>query len=77
MSQSSAPKRDVRFVTVEPGRISLHGVALTDAEMAMLKAIAERMKVSRRSVSVSDFCQHGIHWDNACGACEPSRGTKC
>lgn len=36
--------RDVRFVTVEPGRISLHGVALTDSEYAMLKAIAERMK---------------------------------
>jgi protein gp37 len=39
----SAPKA-IRFVTVEPGRISLHGVVLTDSEYAMLRAIAERMK---------------------------------
>ena len=39
-----ASKKEIRFVTVEPGRISLHGVALTDSEYAMLRAIAERMK---------------------------------
>lgn len=21
-------------------------------------------------------CPHGIHWDNACGACIPPRGTR-
>ena len=36
--------RDIRFVTVEPGRVSLHGVALTDAEYRTLLALAERMK---------------------------------
>jgi hypothetical protein len=41
--ESSAPKA-IRFLTVEPGRISLHGVALTESEYAMLRAIAERMK---------------------------------
>lgn len=39
-----ARARDVRFVSVEPGRISLHGVALTDGEYAVLRGIAERMK---------------------------------
>lgn len=24
-----------------------------------------------------DYCPHGIHWDNACGACIPPRGTRC
>lgn len=36
--------RGVRFVTVEPGRISLSGVVLTEAEYRTLRAIAERMK---------------------------------
>ena len=44
MSATTTRARDVRFLTVEPGRISLHGVALTDAEYTMLRAIAERMK---------------------------------
>lgn len=35
---------DIRYVTIEPGRISLHGVALTDGEYAVLRGIAERMK---------------------------------
>jgi len=39
-----ARTRDVKYLTVEPGRISLHGVALTDSEYAMLRGIAERMK---------------------------------
>ncbi|CAE6713190.1 hypothetical protein R75461_01156 [Paraburkholderia nemoris] len=38
-------KRDIRYVTIEPGRISLHGIALTDGEYAVLRGIAERMKV--------------------------------
>ncbi|KAE8757332.1 hypothetical protein FSO04_24230 [Paraburkholderia madseniana] len=41
---SSAPKRDIRYLTIEPGRISLHGIALTDGEIAVLRGIAERMK---------------------------------
>jgi hypothetical protein len=44
MSATTTRARDVRFLTVEPGRISLHGVVLTDAEYATLRAIAERMK---------------------------------
>ncbi|CAG4900646.1 hypothetical protein [Paraburkholderia saeva] len=36
--------RDVRYVTIEPGHISLHGVALTDDEYRTLRVIAERMK---------------------------------
>lgn len=39
-----ARARDIRFLTIEPGRISLHGVALTDGEYAVLRGIAERMK---------------------------------
>jgi len=26
--------------------------------------------------SPDNICDHGIHWDNACGACVPPRGTK-
>jgi hypothetical protein len=37
-------KRHLRFVSIEPGRISLHGIALTDGEYAVLRGIAERMK---------------------------------
>lgn len=40
-----APARAIRFVSIEPGRISLHGVALTDSEYAVLRGIAERMKL--------------------------------
>ena len=47
----SAPKA-VQFLTVEPGRVSLHGVALTDAEYAMLRAIAERMRRSKVTAEV-------------------------
>lgn len=50
MSATTTRARDVRFLTVEPGRISLHGVALTDAEYAMLRAIAERMKRSAETM---------------------------
>ncbi|MFM0263304.1 hypothetical protein [Paraburkholderia sediminicola] len=39
-----ARARDIRFLTIEPGRISLHGIALTDGEYAVLRGIAERMK---------------------------------
>lgn len=39
-----ATTRAIRFVTVEPGRISLSGVALTEDEYRTLRAIAERMK---------------------------------
>lgn len=28
------------------------------------------------ALTLSTYCPHGIHWDNACGACNPSRGTK-
>jgi hypothetical protein len=44
MTTTNARARDLRFVTIEPGRISLHGISLTDSEMAMLRGIAERMK---------------------------------
>lgn len=36
--------RSIRYVSIEPGRISLHGVSLTDSEYAVLRGIAERMK---------------------------------
>lgn len=41
---ASHKSRNMRFVSIEPGRISLHGIALTDAEYAVLRGIAERMK---------------------------------
>lgn len=44
-------KRDVRFLTIEPGRISLHGIALTDGEYAVLRGIAERMKLRNFDLS--------------------------
>lgn len=42
--KSATTRVRVHFVTVEPGRISSHGVVLSDAEMRTLRAIAERMK---------------------------------
>lgn len=42
--KSATTRTRVRFLTVEPGRISSHGVVLSDAEMRTLRAIAERMK---------------------------------
>lgn len=41
---TGARARDIRYVSIEPGRISLHGVSLTDGEYAVLRGIAERMK---------------------------------
>jgi hypothetical protein len=52
---SSGPKRDIRFVTIEPGRISLHGVALTDGEYAVLRGIAERMKRASEGKLLADL----------------------
>ena len=52
-----ATTRAIRFVTVEPGHISLHGVALTDDEYRTLRVIAERMKhapAERRELSYVD-----------------------
>jgi hypothetical protein len=46
-------KRDVRYVTIEPGRISLHGIALSDAEYAVLRGIAERMKRAQTVAEVA------------------------
>lgn len=43
--------REVRFLTIEPGRISLHGIALTENEYAVLRGIAERMKVRNFDLS--------------------------
>jgi hypothetical protein len=44
MTTTNARARDLRFVSIEPGRIQLHGIALTDGEYAVLRGIAERMK---------------------------------
>lgn len=57
---SSGPKRDIRFVTIEPGRISLHGVALTDGEYAVLRGIAERMKVRADDFYAQGGTQAGV-----------------
>lgn len=46
-------KREVRFLTIEPGRISLHGVSLTDSEYAVLRGIAERMKRAQTIAEVA------------------------
>lgn len=43
---TGARARDIRYVSIEPGRISLHGVSLTDGEYAVLRGIAERMKAA-------------------------------
>lgn len=48
-------KREVRFLTIEPGRISLHGVALTDGEYAVLRGIAERMKRAPEGKPLADL----------------------
>ena len=45
VSQTTA-SRPIRYVSIEPGRISLHGVALTDDEYHVLLVISERMKHS-------------------------------
>jgi hypothetical protein len=55
MTATTTRARDVRFLTVEPGRISLHGVALTDAEYVMLRAIAERMKVAQTGLEALEL----------------------
>jgi hypothetical protein len=59
---SGAPARAIRYLTVEPGRISLHGIALTDSEYAMLRGIAERMKRTPAAGSQADLppVDHGI-----------------
>lgn len=46
-----ARARELRYVTIEPGRISLHGIAITENEYAVLRGIAERMKLRNFDLS--------------------------
>lgn len=65
MTEQKRP--DIRYLTIEPGRISLHGIALTDGEYAVLRAIAERMKVQ---VSAEGRERRGDMLERVLGAIE-------
>jgi hypothetical protein len=60
--------------------------SVQDAEGRVTSATLQVGEVVTRMVPVEqtaatqdkkrECCPHGIHWDNACGACTPPRGTK-
>jgi hypothetical protein len=39
------------------------------------RAIIAQARAEWETEDSRNCCAHGIHWDNACGACSPPRGT--
>jgi protein gp37 len=70
-------KPAIRFVSIEPGRISLHGVSLTDGEYAVLRGIAERMKRAPAPIALNTIVDDDRlddviaepHWINEVPTC--------
>lgn len=70
MDMVTVPKRVVDLLA----QVQKYGAIARASE---LQEVYRLIVAHSESNGSATCCAHGIHFDNACGACIPPRGTKC